>query len=131
VDDHGEETVPEAQGERYERSGRYGQESFVKRREREREKAKVNECPSRITRARARTNEKCERVDEKVYGKVRDKKNLAFNSRLWDMMCVCVCVFACYARDVRFFATRAICIYISCALVLLLLLLILHACYKL
>jgi len=38
VDDHGEETVPEAQGERYERSGRYGQESFVKRREREREK---------------------------------------------------------------------------------------------
>ena len=35
MDDHGEETVPEAQGERYERSGRYGQESFVKRRERE------------------------------------------------------------------------------------------------
>jgi hypothetical protein len=75
VDDHGEETVPEAQGERYERSGRYGQESFVKRREREREKAKVNECPLRITRARARANEKCERVDEKVYGKVRDKKS--------------------------------------------------------
>jgi len=60
VDDHGEETVPEAQGERYERSGRYGQESFVKRRERENQREKAKETkvfPLRITRARARTEE--------------------------------------------------------------------------
>jgi len=60
VDDHGEETVPEAQGERYERSGRYGQESFVKRREREnqREKARLKCSLAHNARAHARENKK-------------------------------------------------------------------------
>ena len=96
MDDHGEETVPEAQGERYERSGRYGEESFVKRRERERESEKKQKksVASRITRARTHARIKNVNASTRKYTERFGIKNLAFNSRLRDMMCVCVCVFA-------------------------------------
>ena len=95
MDDHGEETVPEAQGERYERSGRYGQESFVKRREREnqREKAKRLKCRlAHNTGARTHARIKNVNASTRKYLERFGIKNLAFYSRLRDMMCVCVCV---------------------------------------